>query len=115
MKEQIMWNLVLKNERFLQIFLEFGLFSNTTDDAVAILEEFVCCLYRDLKIKIVDELRVKLSQTRFNGDRKNMYLISLPPCYSNLCLHIDRACYVANMFHKSRRLMMLLDDLVDNG
>ena len=46
-----MWNLVLKNERFLQLFSELGLFSNITDDAIAILEELVCCLYRDLKIK----------------------------------------------------------------
>ena len=67
-----MWNLKLKNERLLQVFSEFGQFSNTTDDAIVILEEFLCCLYRDLKIKKVNELRVKLSQTRFNGDGKNI-------------------------------------------
>ena len=109
-----MWNFVLKNERFIQVFLEFRLFSNTTDDAIATPEEFVCCLYADLKNKKVDMLRVKLFQTRFNGDGKNIDLISLPPCYSNLCLHIDRACYVANMFHESRCLMMLLDDPVEH-
>ena len=109
-----MWSLVLKNEWFLTVFLEFGLFSNTTDDAISTLEEFVCCLYRDPEIKKVDKLRVKL-WTRFNGDGKNIDLISLPPCYSNLRLHIDRACYVPNMFHESRRLMMLLDDPVEHG
>ena len=81
------------------------MFSNTTDDVIATLEEFVCCLYGDLKIKKVDELRVKLFQTRFNGDGKNIDLISLPPCYSNLRLHIDCTCYVANM----------LDDPVEHG
>ena len=108
-----MWNLVLKNERFLQLFSELGLFSNITDDAIAILEELVCCLYRDLKIKKVGELRVKLFQTRFNGDRKNIDLISLPR-YSNLHFQIDRACYVANMFRESKCLM-LLDDPVEHG
>ena len=108
-----MWNLVLKNERFLKVFLELGLFNNTTDDAIAKLEELVCYLYRDLKIKKVGKLRVKLFQTSFNGDRKNIDLISLPR-YSNLHFQIDRACYVANMFCKSRCLM-LLDDPVEHG
>ena len=108
-----MWNLVLKNERFLKVFSELGLFSNTTDDAIAILEELVCCLYRDLKIKKVGELRMKLFQTRFNGDRKNIDLISLPR-YSNLHFQIDRACYVANMFRESRCLI-LPDDPVEHG
>ena len=110
-----MWNLVLKNERFLQVFSEFGLISNTTDDAISSLEEFLWCLYGDPKMKKVGKLRVKLFQTRFNGDGKNIDLISLPPCYSNMRLHIDRACYVAIMFHESRRLMMLLDDPVEHG
>ena len=75
-RKKKMSNLVLKNERFLQVFSEFGLFSNTTDDAIATLEEFVCCLYGDPKIKKVDKLRVKLFQTRFIGDGKNIDLIS---------------------------------------
>ena len=108
-----MWNLVLKDERFLQVFSELGLFSYTTDDAIAILEGLACCLYRGLKIKKVGELRVKLFQTSFNGDRKNIGLISLPR-YSNLHFQIDRACYVANMFRESRCLM-LLDDPVEHG
>ena len=108
-------NLVLTNERFLMVFSEFGPFSNTTDDAISTSEEFVCCLYGDPKIKKVDELRVKLFQTRFNGDGKNIDLISLPPYHSNLRFHIDRACYVANMFRESRRLTMLLDDPAEHG
>ena len=103
-----MWNLVLKNERFLQVFSELGLFSNTTDDAIVLLEELVYC--RDIMIKKVGELRVKLFQTRFNGDRKNIDLIILPR-YSNLHFQVDRACYVENMIRESRCLM-LLDDLV---
>ena len=110
-----MLKLVVKNQRFFLVFSEFGLFSNTTDDAIAILEEFVCCLLRDLKIKKVGELRVKLFQTRFNRGRKNINLVSLPPPYSKLRLYINRACYVANMFHESRRLMMLLNDPVEHG
>ena len=110
MERKKMWNFVLKKERFLQVFSKFGLFINTTDDTIAMLEEFVCCLYRDLEIKKVGELRVKLFQTRFNGDRKNIDLISLPPCYSNLRFNIDRARYVANIFRK-----LLLDDPIEHG
>ena len=108
-----MWNLALKDERFLQVFSELGLFSYTTDDPVAILAELACCLYRGLKIKKVCQLRVKLFQTSFNGDRKNIGLISLPR-YSNLHFQIDRACYVTNIFRESRCLM-LLDDPVEHG
>ena len=100
-----MWNLALKNKSFLQLFSELGLFSNTTDDAIAILEELVR--------KKVGELRVKLFQTSFNGDRKNIDLISLPR-YSNLHFQIDRACYVPNMFRESRCLI-LPDDPVEHG
>ena len=107
--------LAVKNQRFFLVFSEFGLFSNTTDDAIAILEEFACCLLRDLKFKKVDELRVKLFQSRFNRGRKNINLVSLPPPYSKLRLYINRACYVANMFHESRRLMILLDDPIEHG
>ena len=110
-----MLKLVVKNQRFFLVFSEFGLFRNTTDYAIAILEEFVCCLLRDLKIKKVDELRVKLLQTRFNRGRKNINLVSLTPPYSKLRLYISRACYVVNMFHESRRLMMLLNDPVKHG
>ena len=49
--EKKMWSLVLKNEWFLQVFLEFGLFSNTTDDAISILEDLcaVCVEIQRLK------------------------------------------------------------------
>ena len=33
----------------------------------------------------------------------------LPPCQDNLNLHIDRSCYVANLYSESIRLEMLLD------
>ena len=82
---------------------------------ITILEELVCCLFIDLKIKKVDELRVKLFKTWFNGDGKNIDLIGLPSCCSDLRLHINRTCYVANMFHHSRRLMMLQHDPVEHG
>ena len=49
-RKEKMWNLVLKNERFLQVFSEFGMISNTTDDAISSLEEFLWCLYGDPKI-----------------------------------------------------------------
>ena len=49
-----MWNLVLKNERFLQVFSGFGLISNTTDDAISSLEEFLWCFYGDPKMKKVE-------------------------------------------------------------
>lgn len=37
-KKKKMWNLMLKNERFPQLFLEFGLLTKTTDDVIAILK-----------------------------------------------------------------------------
>ena len=60
-------------------------------------------------------MRGKIFQTKFKHEGKHVDMISLPPCYDNLSLHIDRACYVANMFHESRRLMMSLDDPAQHG
>ena len=42
--KQTIWKLVLGNERFLQTFSEFGLFSTTREDVKVVLEEFICCL-----------------------------------------------------------------------
>ena len=38
-----------------------------------------------------------------------MDLMLLPPCQDNLNFHIDRSCYIANIYSESIRLEMLLD------
>ena len=91
------------------------MFSYATDALKIALEELTCRLYGEKKITKVNELRCKIFETESKGKGKNVDLINLPPCLDNLSLHIDRACYVANMFHESRRLMMLLDDPTEHG
>ena len=95
----------------MEAFADFGLFSTATDALKSTLEEFVCLMYGDKKFKKVNELRSRLFQQKLAA----VDLISLPPCSANLSLHIYRACYVANMFRESKRLMMLLDDPVEHG
>ena len=113
--KQRIWTLIIRNEKFLQTFSELGLFSYATDALKIALEEFTCRLYGDKKNTKVNELRCKMFETKSKGKGKNVDLINWPPCWDNLSLHTDRACYVANMFHESRRLMMLLDDPTEHG
>ena len=107
----MIWKLLLKNDKFMEAFADFGLFSTATGALKSTLEEFVCLMYGDKKFKKVNELRSTLFQQKL----ATVDLISLSPCSANLSLHIDRACYVANMFRESKRLMMLLDDPVERG
>ena len=106
----LIWKLLLKNDKFMEAFADLGLFSTVTGALKSTLEEFVCLMYGDKKLKKVNELRYKLFQQKLAA----VDLISLPPCSANLSLRIDRACVVANMVHESKRLMMLLDDPVEH-
>ena len=76
---QTIWELALGNERFLQTFSEFGLFSTTREDVEVVLEEFICCLSGNKKCKKVNELRGKIFQTKFKHEGKHVDMISLPP------------------------------------
>ena len=111
-KEFGLWYL-LESGKFLQTFSGFGLFGYTTDELIIALEEFTCHLYGDKNISKVNELRRKIFEMKSKGKGKNVDLINLPACLVNLSLHIDRACYVANIFYESRCLMMLLDDPIN--
>ena len=104
------WKLVLKNEKFLDTFSQLGLFSSVTDEMVESLEQFVCSLYGYKNDTSINEVRLKMFQTKGIID-----LVLLPPCKGNLQLHISRANYVANIYVNAIRLNMCLDDPEDHG
>ena len=75
----------------------------------ALLEEFVCLMYS----KSIDEVRAKMFHSKFSAGKMYVDLMLLPPITTTQ--HIDRASYVANLFSKSKRLMVLLDDSEGHG
>ena len=111
------WKLLMKNEnrKFVQTFADLSLLNSATDEIKASLEEFVCLMYGNKNSKRVDEVCAKMFHGKFSAGKMYVDLMLLPPCSSNLQLHIDRASYVANLFTESKWLMMLLDDPEEHG
>ena len=108
------WKLMNKHQEFMQTFANFGLFGNVTEETRHELERFVCMLYGGKKRTKINEMRSFLFRQKFSKG-KSIDLMLLPPCQDNLYLHIDRSCYVANIFCESSRLKMLLDSPSSHG
>ena len=54
------WHMLTKHERFVQTFVDLGLFRHVMEETKQKLEEFVCLIYGDKKCKSVDKLRAKI-------------------------------------------------------
>ena len=86
-----------------------------TPEVKSSLEKFVCLLYGYKQQESVNMVRKSIFLQKYANDKKSADLTLLPPCESNLSLHIDRANYVANLFCSAKRLMMCLDDPCEHG
>ena len=65
----------------------------------------------------VNKLRHKIFLQKFDKEKKviDMYISLLPPCKTNLKLHIIRANYVASIFRKANHLILDLDEPTNHG
>ena len=52
---------------------------------------------------------------KFKKDHQTLDLCNLPPCATNLQMHVKRANYVSNIYKHANRIMMELDDSVNHG
>ena len=63
----------------------------------------------------VNKLRHKIFLQRFEKEKKVIDISLLPPCETNLKLHIIRANYVASIFRKANHLILDLDESTNHG
>ena len=54
-REEKLWDVLTKHEKFVQTFAGLGLFGHVMEETKQELEEFVCLIYGDKKCKSVDK------------------------------------------------------------
>ena len=93
------WQLMISNEEYIKAFTELGDEWDVSAETFNVLEKFVCRLYQSRK-REVNLARHELFLKKYTKENKVIDLALLPPCYSTLSLHIDRASYVSCMWKK---------------
>ena len=97
---------MVKKAEFIDAFAELGRSATLSESQVQLSEKFVCSLYGNQRITSVNELRYKMFMQRFEKDNKIIDLSLLPPCKSNLKLHVIRANYVAWIYRNACNLIV---------
>ena len=87
-------------------FSELGTSWIPSDELQSMLEEFVCLLFGNRRIKKINELRYSLHKAKFEKKEKVIDLSLLPPCWDSLKLHISRANYVARRYRLSEQAVI---------
>ncbi len=109
------WQKMVKKTEYINLFADLGTTFAASEELARGLEKFVCALYGMERLLSVNDARKKLFLQKFESEKKIKDLSLLPPCQSNLKLHIERANYVASMYRQADRLMMDLDDPANHG
>ena len=109
------WKTMLKRQEFIRLFEELGTSPQVPDHISQGLERFVCALYGNHRVSSVNELLNKIFLQKFEREKKIIDLSLLPPCETNLKLHIMRANYVASIFRNANRLILNLEEPINHG
>ena len=109
------WKTMLKRQEYIRLFAELGNSPQVPDHISQGLESFVCALYGSHTMSSVNKLRHKIFLQRFEKEKKVIDISLLPPCETNLKLHIIRANYVASIFRKANHLIIDLDEPTNHG
>jgi hypothetical protein len=109
------WKTMLKRQEYIRLFAELGNSPQVPDPISQDLESFVCALYGSHTMSSVNKLRHKIFLQRFEKEKKVIDISLLPPCETNLKLHIIRANYVASIFRKANHLIIDLDEPTNHG
>eukprot|EP00794_Sanderia_malayensis_P000672 gene671-biopygen976 len=108
--KKVCWNLVKENEEFLTAFSELGSESTASESLLNCLERFVCRIYGEKRLSLVNEVRKKIFWKNYSGESRITDLSLLPPCQSSLLLHIKRANYVARIWRQASIPIMEIED-----
>ena len=113
--KQTLWKAMLKRQEFINSFEELGRYLHPEASVMECLEKFTCFLYGFPRLQSVNESRAKFFWKSFKGKNKVADLSLLPPCSSNLLLHIQRANYVAYIYRQADQLQLDLDSPTRHG
>ena len=106
---------MLKKDEFINLFAYLGSSFQIPEDSMKGLEKFVCALYRNQRISSVNEMCYNIFVQKFEKEKKIIDLSLLPPCQTNLELHIKRANYVAAIYRQADHLNLALEDPRNHG
>eukprot|EP00794_Sanderia_malayensis_P020967 gene20967-biopygen15473 len=109
------WQKMVKKTEYVNLFADLGTTFAASEELARGLEKIVCALYGKERLLSVNNARKKKFLQKFESEKKIKDLSLLPPCQSNLKLHVERANYVALMYREADRLMMDLNDPVNHG
>ena len=108
------WKTLLKNEIFSNVFSELGTSFVINEQMLNNIQNFVCVLYGQSKLREVNEARNAVFG-KYEGLGKIVDMCMLPPCFGNLQLHTRRANYVASIYRQSRQLIMSIEHYMHHG
>ena len=97
---------MVKRAEFIDAFAELRRSATPSERQTPISEKFVCSLCGNQRVTSVNKLQYKMFLQRFEKDNKIIDLSLLPPCKSNLRLHVMRANYVAWIYRNACSLII---------
>ena len=108
------WKVAKKKPEFMSFFSSLGLSLEISDNLIAAAEAYVCALYGKMKLRSVNEARIKIFWEKYNKNKKIVELSMLPPCRENLILHLKRANYTSFLM-RSTTIKPNIDHFTEHG
>ena len=94
------WKKMVKDEKYIQGFQEFGMSWEIMQEIFEVLQEFVCKMH-GFNCASVNKVRSNMFTKRLKQGKKSPDLSLLPPCQSVLKYHMQQAIYVAKLWRSS--------------
>ena len=92
---------MLTRDAHKSFFRQLGEHRLIIDDLLPLVEEFVCAIYGQKKVKEVNNARFEMFKQRLNSSGV-IDLSIVPPCKSVLLLHLQRSALVANIWKQAK-------------
>ena len=102
------WSILQKYPQFLDVFMELGTDWEPNEHIIAQLEEYVCKLFGQKKVRCVSIARQQIFWEKYDKDNRISDLSLLPPYKDRLHLHIQRAYYVCRLWKLSCSAMVMI-------
>ena len=114
--KKLCWNVMVKDDQFLEAFSSLGDVWSTSESTVQTLERYVCKLYgAKKKTSTVNAARFELFSKKHSVENKVIDLSLLPPCQTSLRLHILRSNFISGMWKRTLEPVVILPNIVENG
>ena len=103
------WKVLQRYTHLFDGFEQLGTELEPSEQLTNHIEEFVCKLYGEKKVKEVNQARRNIFWRTLKKKKKVIDLSLLPPCRSSLLHHLKRANYVAYSWRQASYAHMLIE------